>query len=214
MLMRMSTRPKVSSAVLIIFSPPLGSCHTVVTGHGFTAQILYFLNDLIRRGRRSLSFAVPVAAEIVDNHLGAPPGQFQGIGTSQTAAGTGDDRDATVEANLILRDGTVLEDPVIDDQFPVFGIKDSPECPALLRFPDQGLDRLTGIEGLGKTAGQAPHFFRLTGRKTGDQCPAGVTEGAKAVHDRFFKPYHSGKLRISMKLKDIAGKPVQQGLIR
>ena len=79
--------------------------HVIVTGHGLAAQILDFLNHLVGRGTGSLPRAIPGAAEVIDHHPGAAPGQLQSISTSQSGARTGNDGHPAVKANLIFLSG-------------------------------------------------------------------------------------------------------------
>ena len=70
--------------------------HRVMVGHRGAARLADFRHHLVRR-RGVGAFAVGAAAQVVDHHLGTMLGEQQGMGTTQAAAGPGDDY------NLILK---------------------------------------------------------------------------------------------------------------
>jgi hypothetical protein len=81
-----------------MFSRPLGGGHVVVVGHGLAARGPDLRHHLVGGRGRAGPAAVPGAAQVVDHHLGAAPGQLQGVGPAQAAAGAGDDGHAAVES--------------------------------------------------------------------------------------------------------------------
>src|SRR5690606_31788105 len=70
----------------------LGGGDRVVVGHGLAAGGLDLVDHLLGR-RRAAAGAVHRAAEVVDHHVGAPPGELEGVGPAEAATRTGDDRD-------------------------------------------------------------------------------------------------------------------------
>ena len=104
MLMRISTVPKASRAVLTMFFAALGGGDVVVVGDGLAARALISSTTLSAGEARALAGAVPGAAEVVDDDLGAALGQLQGVDAPQTAAGAGDDRHPAVKADFVLGD--------------------------------------------------------------------------------------------------------------
>ncbi len=68
-------------------------------GHGLAPRGLDLGHHLIGR-RRGSTRAVQRRPEVIDHHLGAPAGQFQGVLASETAPGSGDDGDLAVEADV------------------------------------------------------------------------------------------------------------------
>ena len=74
-----------------------GRGNIVIIGHGFSAKGLdLFDNPVCRRGG-SVAGPVAGAAQIVDNDLGAPSGQFEGICPPESGPGTGHHRHPALE---------------------------------------------------------------------------------------------------------------------
>ena len=188
--------------------------HIVVIGHGFAAGSLDFAHHLVGRRSGSVAGPVPGPAQVVNHHLGAPFGQFQGVSTPQAGTGTGDDGHPAVIPDFTLGNRAVFENTVVDNDLVVIGIDHPPEGLAVIGLPDQGFDRHPRVEGFGKTARHAPRHLWFAGYQRIHQGPAGEAMGAEPMHDRFFKAGHFGKFRIDMQAEDITGKPVDQGLVR
>ncbi len=75
----------------------------VEAGDGVRAERFDLLDDLAGSGIRGAR-SVGRTAEIVDHDTRPAAGQVQGIGSSDTAAGAGDDGDLAVESHLITHE--------------------------------------------------------------------------------------------------------------
>ena len=99
LLMQMSRRPNASRAACTIASPPSDvltlSALATASPPASTISATTFSAAVGRAAG-----AVHRTAEVVDDHLGAAPGELEGVGAAQAAAGAGDERDATVEVDL------------------------------------------------------------------------------------------------------------------
>jgi hypothetical protein len=115
-------------------APPFGGGHRVVVGHGLAAQGADLRDHPVGRRGEPSPEPVPGAAEVVDHHLGAAPGQFQGIGPAQARARAGDDGHPAVEADPGLDDVAVLEFAVVDDHVAGLGVDHPPEGLAFAAF--------------------------------------------------------------------------------
>ena len=88
LLTTMSTRPKLSSAVFTMASPPLGRRHGIMVGDRRTPVLLDLVDDEIRRCRVRPR-AVGSTAEVVHHDQGAASGKFERVRPAEAAAGAG-----------------------------------------------------------------------------------------------------------------------------
>ena len=95
MLTSTSSRPNVSTACSTSPAAPSQRADVVGVGHRLAAGGLDLVDDLLGRPGVGAG-AVAAAAEVVDDDVGAVPGQRQGVLAAQPAAGTGDDADAAL----------------------------------------------------------------------------------------------------------------------
>ena len=187
--------------------------HTIVIGHGFPAQGLDLIDHLISRPPGTLTGTVPRTTQIIDYDFGAAFGQFQGVDAAQAGPGPGNDRHSILKADFCFGNVAVFKNTIVDHHLLGLHVNDFPQRFAFVGLPDDRFDGHSRIQRSFKATFQPPDLFRLPGNEAVNQRAAGVTVGAQAMHDRFFKPGHFGKILVNMELKDIAGKPVDQGLI-
>ena len=91
LLTRTSRPPKVSIACCTSRSAPSQSRDVVAVGDGLAAHGLDLGDDVVRRAGRSVPAPSMLAAEVVDDDLGAVGGEHQRVLAADAAAGAGDD---------------------------------------------------------------------------------------------------------------------------
>ena len=99
LLMMMSTRPKVSTAVLHDVGAALGRGHAVVVRDGLAAGGGDLVDDLLGRGLR-VPGAVAGPAEVVDDDERASLGEVEGVRAAEATTGARDDRHLAVEPEI------------------------------------------------------------------------------------------------------------------
>ena len=91
-----SSRPKLLHGRVDDRLPALGAVDRLVGGDRHSARVRDLGDDLVGDARSAPS-PVHGAAEIVDDHGGAPPGQLEGVEPAESAARAGDDGDLAIE---------------------------------------------------------------------------------------------------------------------
>ena len=99
LLMTMSTRPKASTAVLTIASPPSGVATLLVSATAMPPRSSISL-AVVWAGPSLAALAAHRAAEVVDDHLRAAGREQQCVLAPEPAARAGDDRNLAVVSEV------------------------------------------------------------------------------------------------------------------